>query len=57
MALSRVPFGTSRQSRGETLYVTVDLERGSYLFICRIPDASDGRPHVEHGMRTELHVE
>jgi hypothetical protein len=55
--VSPVFFGTSRQSRGETLYITVDLERGSYLFICVIPDASDGRPHVEHGMRTEVHVE
>ena len=55
--VSPVFFGTSRQSAGETLYVTVDLERGGYLFICRIPDAGDGRPHVEHGMRTELRVE
>lgn len=55
--LSPVFFGTSRQSRGETLYVTVELERGAYLFICRIPDAGDGRPHVDHGMRTEVRVE
>lgn len=55
--VSPVFFGTSRQSSGETLYVTVDLERGAYLFVCRVPDAGDGRPHVEHGMRTEVRVE
>ena len=55
--VSPVLFGTSRQSRGETVYVTLELERGAYLFICRIPDAGDGRPHVDHGMRTEVRVE
>lgn len=52
-----VRFGTSRQSPGETLYVTLDVEPGGYIFICRIPDATDGRPHVDHGMRTEFRVE
>lgn len=55
--VSPVFFGTSRQSPGETVYVSVDLERGAYLFVCRIPDAGDGRPHVDHGMRTEVRVE
>lgn len=55
--VSPVLLGTSRQSRGETVYVTVELQPGAYLFICRIPDAGDGRPHVEHGMRTEVRVE
>jgi hypothetical protein len=39
------------------VYVTVDLGRGNCLFICRVPDADDGRPHVEHGMRTDVRVE
>lgn len=55
--LSPVFFGTSRQSRGETVYVAIDLTPGVYLIICRIPDAGDGRPHIEHGMRAEFHVE
>jgi len=55
--ISPIFFGTSRQSRGETLYVAVNLAIGTYLFICRVPDAADGRPHVDHGMRTEIRVE
>lgn len=54
--VSPIFFGTSRQSPGETLYVTVDLEPGGYLFLCRVDDAGDGRPHVDHGMRTEVRV-
>ena len=54
--VSPIFFGTSRQAPGETSYVTIDLEPGAYLFICRVDDAGDGRPHVEHGMRTEVRV-
>jgi hypothetical protein len=36
------------------VYVTAELERDDYLFICRVPDAGDGRSHGEHGMRTEV---
>lgn len=54
--VSPIFFGTSRQAPDETSYVTIDLEPGAYLFICRVDDAGDGRPHVEHGMRTEVRV-
>lgn len=54
--VSPVFWGTTRQSAGETLYATVDLAAGGYVLICRVPDASDGRPHVDHGMRGEIDV-
>ncbi len=31
-------------------YVTVDLTPGEYGFLCFVPDAKDGKPHVVHGM-------
>ena len=51
-----VSGGTTRQSVGETLYWTIDVEAGGYLFLCRVPDAGDARPHVDHGMRQEIRV-
>ena len=35
---------------GMTTYVTADLTPGDYAFICFIPDAKDGKTHLEHGM-------
>ena len=49
-------WGTTRQSKGATLYATVDLEPGGYVLVCLVPDAADGKPHAEHGMRGEIQV-
>ncbi len=34
----------------ESLYLEVDLTPGNYLLVCFVPDANDGKPHLEHGM-------
>lgn len=31
-------------------FVDVDLTPGDYAFVCFVPDAKDGKPHVAHGM-------
>jgi hypothetical protein len=49
--LMPVDGGTTRQSPGSTLYWTVDLEAGGYLFLCLVADVRDKRQHTEHGMR------
>lgn len=35
---------------GQTMNFDVDLTPGSYVALCFVPDATDGRIHVEHGM-------
>lgn len=42
--------GTSAQMPGTTAYFTVDLTAGDYALVCFIPDAKDGKIHLEHGM-------
>jgi hypothetical protein len=49
-------WGTTRQSPGETLYATIDVTAGGYILLCRVPDSGDARPHVDHGMRSEIRV-
>ena len=51
-----VDGGTTRQSPGSTLYWTVDLEAGGYLFLCLVADVGDRRRHVERGTRHEVKV-
>lgn len=48
--------GTTRQSPHETLHWTVSFEAGGYLLMCRVADAEDMHPHVDHGMVQELRV-
>ena len=43
-----------RELRG---FTTVDLEPGEYALICFIPDDKDGKPHVAHGMISQITVE
>jgi uncharacterized cupredoxin-like copper-binding protein len=40
---------------GETT-ITVDLTAGDYALLCFVPDAKDGKPHVEHGMVKQFAV-
>ena len=45
------------QVKGGAAYVTVDFTPGDYAFVCFLPDAKDGKPHFEHGMVKQVHVE
>lgn len=37
-------------------YFTVDFTPGNYAFLCFLPDAKDGKPHLEHGMVKEVKI-
>lgn len=41
---------------GGPVYFDANLTPGDYALICFVPDAKDGKPHVEHGMVTQLTV-
>jgi uncharacterized cupredoxin-like copper-binding protein len=49
--------GISAMARGGVVYVPVDLAPGEYGLFCFIPDAKDGKPHIAHGMMTQLTVQ
>jgi hypothetical protein len=49
--------GVPAIDKGGTAYVTVDFAPGDYAFVCFLPDAKDGKPHFEHGMVKQVHVE
>lgn len=52
-----VPIGgVTPLSVGESNWISVNLERGSYALICFIPDMGDGKPHFMHGMTKEFEV-
>lgn len=42
--------GTGPAGPGITQYFTVDLTPGDYAFLCFVPDAKDGKMHLDHGM-------
>jgi len=44
-------------AKGSTGYFNVELSSGSYAMICFVPDAKDGKPHLEHGMIKEFTVQ
>ena len=41
---------------GEHGYFTATYAAGKYLFLCFVPDAKDGKPHLVHGMLKEVTV-
>jgi hypothetical protein len=41
---------------GATQYFTANLTPGNYAMICFLPDAKDGKPHVDHGLVKEFTV-
>jgi len=41
---------------GTTAYFTTDLTPGDYALMCFIPDAKDGKPHLEHGMIKQFKI-
>ena len=48
--------GTTPMAHGEENIITLDLSAGEYALICFVPDAKDGKPHVVHGMATEITI-
>ena len=41
---------------GDHGYFTATYAAGTYIFLCFVPDAKDGKPHVMHGMMKEVTV-
>lgn len=48
--------GTSLLGQGASNDVTIDFQPGEYAFLCMVPDAADGKPHVMHGMVRQVTV-
>lgn len=48
--------GISGMSKGAVVYLNVDLEPGEYGLYCFLPDSKDGKPHIAHGMMTQVTV-
>lgn len=42
--------GTTAISAGQRERIKLNLVPGDYLLICFVPDATDGKPHLAHGM-------
>ena len=40
--------------KGKNSFFEADLAPGDYGMICFVPDAKDGKPHVQHGMTTAV---
>jgi hypothetical protein len=52
----RLVGGTTALSRGSSVTVPLTLAPGTYALLCFLPDARDGRSHVQHGMTREITV-
>ena len=48
--------GVAFLDKGSEGFFTADLSPGDYGFICFVPDAKDGRPHLAHGMMKTVTV-
>lgn len=48
--------GASGLANGRRMYMTADFQPGSYVLLCVMPDATDGRPHSDHGMVAQFTV-
>ena len=42
--------------KGKNAFFEATLEPGDYGMICFVPDAKDGKPHVQHGMMKQFKV-
>jgi len=42
--------------KGKDSFFEADLTPGEYGMICFVPDAKDGKPHVQHGMTTQFKI-
>jgi len=41
---------------GKHSFFEADLAPGDYGMICFVPDAKDGKPHVQHGMMKQFKI-
>jgi hypothetical protein len=48
--------GVTEMSPGATVVMSGDFTPGTYVLICFVADASDGKPHFMHGMQKEVTV-
>lgn len=48
--------GVATIHAGGVGFITVDVTPGDYAFLCFVPDAKDGKPHVAHGMMQDFKV-
>lgn len=53
----RFAGGVSGLSSRERAYFTANMQPGTYVLICFVPDHKDGRPHFLHGMVRDITVE
>jgi hypothetical protein len=42
--------------KGKNSFFEADLTPGDYGLVCFVPDAKDGKPHVQHGMTTQFKI-
>jgi len=49
--------GTAAVAKSTDAYFTVDFTPGNYALLCSVPDAKDGKPHLEHGMVKEFVIQ
>ncbi|HJS43104.1 MAG TPA: hypothetical protein VJ755_06505, partial [Gemmatimonadales bacterium] len=48
--------GFAGPDQGKVGWVTLTFTPGNYLFLCYVPDRTDGRPHFLHGMAQQITV-
>ena len=48
--------GLAGPDKGKVGWVTLTFTPGTYLFLCYVPDAKDGMPHLTHGMVKEVTI-
>ena len=48
--------GVSALPSGSHAFTDLLLQPGEYVLVCDTPDAKDGRPHRDHGMRQRVHI-
>ena len=48
--------GVTGPSVGGHEFFTATLAAGKYVLVCFVPDQTDGKPHVMHGMVKEITV-
>jgi len=49
--------GTTAIAPAGVNYLTASFAPGNYVMLCFVPDASDGRSHLQHGMLSEFRVD
>jgi hypothetical protein len=49
--------GLAPMAPGGTAYVRVQLTPGNHILLCFVPDAKDGKLHLEHGMAKEFTIQ